>query len=102
MDLRPSSIAEESDEVLRYLTIPKFSAESGYTEDAVRAKMKAGVWLEGVVWVKAPDGRILISVEGYETWVEGNMLAAVLGSAPRARRASSSTSTIAVFGAARG
>lgn len=26
--------------------------------------------MNGDVWIKAPDGRILIDVEGYEKWVE--------------------------------
>lgn len=63
--------------MLRHVTIAKFAAESGYTEDAIRAKIKNGVWLEGVVWVKAPDGRILISIEGYETWVQGKQASAL-------------------------
>jgi hypothetical protein len=54
--------------MLRYLTIPKFSVESGYTQDAVRNKIKTGVWLQDFVWIKAPDGRILIDVQGYLTW----------------------------------
>ncbi|GAB3416884.1 hypothetical protein GCM10027318_34340 [Massilia agilis] len=56
--------------MLRYVTIPKFSAESGYTEDAIRTKIRDGIWLEGEVWIKAPDGRNLINTEGYERWVE--------------------------------
>ena len=60
--------------MVRYLTIAKFSAESGYSEDAVRAKIKEGVWLKGVVWTKAPDGRVLINTEGYEKWVEGRQV----------------------------
>ncbi len=59
---------------LRYLTIKKFAAESGYTEDAIRSKIKNGVWLMGRVWVKSPDGRVLIDVQGYERWVEGQMI----------------------------
>lgn len=55
--------------MLRWLTIEKFSAESGYTADAIRSKIKRGDWLEGQVFVKAPDGRILVSTEGYEAWV---------------------------------
>jgi hypothetical protein len=55
--------------MLRWLTIEKFSAESGYTPDAVRSKIKRGDWREGHVWIKAPDGRILIDTEGYEKWV---------------------------------
>ncbi len=57
--------------MMRYITIAKFAAESGYSEDAVRAKIKNGVWLEGFVWKKAPDGRVLIIPEGYERWAEG-------------------------------
>jgi hypothetical protein len=60
--------------MLRYVTIGKFAAESGYTEEAIRAKIKKGVWLQGHVWIKAPDGRDLIDVHGYERWVEGQML----------------------------
>lgn len=55
----------------RHVTIKKFCAETGYTPDAVRSKMKRGDWLEGAVWVKAPDGRILIDMEGYEAWAIG-------------------------------
>lgn len=61
--------------MLPYVTIDKFSKRSGYTEDAIRAKIKSGVWLEGVVWKKAPDGRQLISIVGYKLWVEGRQLA---------------------------
>ena len=55
--------------MLRWLTIEKFSAESGYTPDAVWSKIKRGDWLEGHLWIKAPGGRILIDTEGYEKWV---------------------------------
>lgn len=56
--------------MLRYVTVGKFAAESGYTEEAIRAKIKNGVWLQDVVWIKAPDGRILVDIQGYENWVE--------------------------------
>lgn len=55
--------------MLRYVTISKFSAESGYTENAIRSKIRDRIWVEGDVWVKAPDGRILIDVIGFERWV---------------------------------
>lgn len=61
--------------MLRHVLVPKFCELSGYTDDAVRAKIKNGVWLEGVVWIKAPDGRVLIDIEGYEAWADGNQLA---------------------------
>lgn len=55
---------------MRYLTVRKFSSESGYTEAAIRSKIQDGTWLEDRVWRHAPDGRVLIDVEGYEAWVE--------------------------------
>lgn len=65
--------------MLRWLTIEKFSRESGYTPDAVRSKIKRGDWLEGNVWIKAPDGRILIDTEGYEQWVTTSSQASAVG-----------------------
>lgn len=56
--------------MVKYKTIKQFSAESGYTEHAIRSKCSNGTWREGQVWVRAPDRRILISVEGYNAWVE--------------------------------
>lgn len=57
--------------MLRHVTIKRFAELSGYTQDAIRAKTKRGEWLEGHVWIKGPDGRILIDVEGYEVWATG-------------------------------
>lgn len=56
---------------IRHVTIEKFAQLTGYTPDAVRSKIKRGDWLEGKVWIKAPDGRILIDMEGYEAWAIG-------------------------------
>jgi hypothetical protein len=55
---------------MRYVTIRKFSSESGYTEAAIRSKIANGTWRNDYVWRKAPDGRVLIDVDGYEAWVE--------------------------------
>jgi hypothetical protein len=33
--------------------------------------MEEGVWLLGREVVKAPDGRVLVSLQGYARWVEG-------------------------------
>lgn len=53
----------------RFVTIEKFQELTGYTPDATRSKIKRGDWLEGAVYIKAPDGRCLIDIEGYEWWV---------------------------------
>ena len=56
---------------MRWVVIKVLARESGLTEDAIRAKKKNGVWLEGVHWRKAPDGRIWFNREAIERWVEG-------------------------------
>ena len=56
--------------MLDRITIKRFSELSGYTELAIRSKIKNGVWLENLVIFRAPDNRILISLRGYEQWVD--------------------------------
>jgi hypothetical protein len=53
-----------------YVTIPIAAAITGYSAKAIRRKIEAGVWLEGREFRRAPDGHVLISVKGYESWVE--------------------------------
>ena len=83
---------------MRYKRIKQFCAETGYTEEAVRGKIRAGVWLLGKEYRKAPDGHILIDCEGYEAWVEQQAIRAF---APAATKASKSTSDTVAKGAAR-
>ena len=54
--------------VIRYVTIRKFSELSGYSEGAVRKKIERGEWLQGAMWLKAPDGRILVDLVSFERW----------------------------------
>ena len=82
---------------MRYVTIEKDSDLTGYTPDAIRSKIKRGDWLEGAVWQRAPDGRVLIDLQGYDKWVEGSLQHPACGSGLRNR--SRSTSTIAASGA---
>lgn len=56
---------------MKYVTIKKFSNLSGYTQDAIRAKLKKGVWIEPIHWRKAPDGRILLHTDAITQWIEG-------------------------------
>jgi hypothetical protein len=48
----------------------KFAEETGYTARAVETKIHRGVWVEGREYRRAPDGSILIDMNGYERWVE--------------------------------
>jgi hypothetical protein len=69
------------------VTIGKLAELCGYTEDAVRSKIDKGVWLQGKVWLRAPDGRILVSLRGYQAWAEGQEFE--LSAAPASRLISS-------------
>ena len=53
-----------------YVLIPKAAELTGYTRRAIEDKIAKGVWVEGREWVKAPDGHRLISIKGYQSWVE--------------------------------
>lgn len=59
----------------RYVLIKKFKELTAYSERAVEGKIAAGVWREGREYRKAPDGHILIDMEGFYKWVEGRKAA---------------------------
>lgn len=60
--------------VNRWVLIKKFAEMTGYSENAVRHKIKGGVWVEGRIWKKAPDGRVFVNVDEFERWVESQAL----------------------------
>jgi hypothetical protein len=78
---------------MKYQLIPKFCADTGYTEKAVRRKIQDGIWLEGRQFLRAPDGHIMIIIEGVENWVEGQR---ATSSPSRRRSASGSPGTASV------
>jgi hypothetical protein len=53
----------------RFVTIKRYSEQSGYTEEAIRQKIKKGVWRLTKHVHRAPDGRLLINVEEVERWI---------------------------------
>ena len=55
----------------QYITIKKFADATGYSEAAIRAKISRGVWPQNQVWIRAPDSRVIIDIQGYERWVAG-------------------------------
>ncbi|WFC70350.1 excisionase [Achromobacter denitrificans] len=56
--------------MVRFVTIARASELTGYSEQAIRSKIRDDIWREGKEWIRAPDGRILIDMEGYDKWVE--------------------------------
>lgn len=55
----------------RYVRLSLAEALTGYTVKAMERKIERGDWVEGKVWKRAPDGRIVIDLSGYYQWVEG-------------------------------
>lgn len=53
-----------------YVTITVASSITGYSAKAIRRKIENGIWLEGREFRRAPDGHVLISLKGYQQWVE--------------------------------
>ena len=59
---------------MKWVTIKKLAELTGYSEDAIRAKIKRGIWRIEKHWRKAPDNRILFNIEAIQLWVEGKVL----------------------------
>ncbi|AQZ96581.1 excisionase [Halopseudomonas phragmitis] len=55
---------------VRWVLINRASELTGYTVNAIQHKIKGGVWPQGKLWRKAPDGRILINLEEFDRWAE--------------------------------
>lgn len=55
---------------MKWVLINKVIELIGYTDDAIRAKIKNGVWLSGIHWTKAPDGRLMFNIEAIQKWIE--------------------------------
>lgn len=58
----------------RWMLIKRFAEVTDYSENAVRHKIKGGIWVEGRIWRKAPDGRIFVNMDEFERWLESQAL----------------------------
>ena len=54
----------------RYVLLPLANLVTGYSVKAMERKIERGDWQEGKVWKRAPDGHVLIDLQGYQRWVE--------------------------------
>jgi hypothetical protein len=59
----------------RYVLLPLANLLTGYSVKAMERKIERGDWQEGRVWRRAPDGRIVIDIVGYQRWIEGRTAA---------------------------
>lgn len=57
---------------VNWVLINKLIESLGYSDDAIRAKIKNGVWLKGIHWTKAPDGRIFFNLGAIQQWIESS------------------------------
>lgn len=57
---------------MNWVLIHKIVESVGYSDDAIRAKIKNGVWLKGTHWTKAPDGRLLFNLGAIQQWIESS------------------------------
>lgn len=55
---------------MKWVKLKKYCQESGDTSDAVHAKRKRGMWLDGIQCKLGPDGNIWINLVEVERWVE--------------------------------
>jgi hypothetical protein len=54
----------------RYVRLPLASLITGFSVKAMQSKIKRGDWAEGKVCRHAPDGCILIDLQGYQRWLD--------------------------------
>lgn len=67
--------------MVRYVLIKAFCnpvavSFMGYTEKAAERKIEEGIWRENREYIRAPDGHIMIDVEGVQRWAENQKRAA--------------------------
>lgn len=53
----------------RFVTIELAAVVTGFSPGAIRTKIARAIWVEGREYVRAPDGRVLVDLRGYERWV---------------------------------
>lgn len=54
-----------------WVLVHKLCELTGYSDDAVRAKMRRGEWQRDVHWRKAPDNRIVLNAAAIQRWMGG-------------------------------
>lgn len=58
---------------MKWVLINKVVELIGYSEYAIRTKLSRGVWLHGIHWTKAPDGRLLFNIQAIQQWIESQV-----------------------------
>lgn len=53
------------------VTTKALAERTGYSQEAIHMKVKKGVWVKNEHYVKAPDGKLIFSVEMIHKWFKG-------------------------------
>lgn len=56
----------------RWVLIRKAAEVTGYTQSAIRTKIKRSVWTRGRHWRKGPDNRVFVDLQAIQRWVVGD------------------------------
>ena len=67
---------------LRWVTLHKYCELSGETQQAVYAKRKKSMWLEGVHSTLGPDGKVWVNIKEVEKWVQQSLKQSRSGNLP--------------------
>lgn len=51
--------------------VARFCELTGYTPRAIEGKIRTGAWVEGSEYSRAPDGHVMVILEGYNRWAAG-------------------------------
>lgn len=55
----------------RWVRINLVVEYTGYSDDAIRAKIRRGDWVKGPHWRKAPDGCLVFNLTRIQEWMSG-------------------------------
>ncbi|CAM4388704.1 MAG: hypothetical protein LEGION0403_FIIPPAGN_02629 [Legionella sp.] len=56
--------------MVKWVKLKKYCNDSGDTANAVHAKRKKGIWLDGIQCKIGPDGNVWVNLIEVERWVE--------------------------------
>jgi hypothetical protein len=57
--------------MFEWVMLRRAAEVTGLSVGAIEKKVQRGVWLEGVQWRRAPDGRRWFSLPAIKAWIEG-------------------------------
>ena len=83
-------LAQTGSPGVKWVTLDKLEQLTGFTVGAARGRIDRGDWPLGLVYKKAPGAgkhnRIMVSVEGFNLWVENGSQAFARGMMEQASR----------------